>query len=54
MKKVIRIKATGDKKAALDLTRAYVDDDEAQRLHDVIAERWLRAPKSTFVYSVSW
>ena len=54
MKKVIRIKATGDKKAALDLTRAYVDDTHAQRLHDVIAERWLRAPKSTFVYSVSW
>lgn len=54
MKEVMRIKATGDKKAALALAKSYVDDEKAQLLHEVIAERWLRAAKSTFVYSVSY
>ena len=51
--RVLRIKARGDRKDAEALKAAFVDaKDEWTRLRGVITERWLRAPKATFVYSV--
>jgi len=47
------IKARGDAVRAAKLKAAYVDHDgEVKHLLEVIRERWLRAPKATFVYSV--
>lgn len=52
-KKVLIIKATGDKKAADALREAFVDKDgEWKRLRGVIEERWRRAPRGSFVYSI--
>lgn len=52
-KTVLGIKARGDKPAAVKLIEAYVDKDgEWKRLRGVIEERWLRAPRASFVYSV--
>jgi hypothetical protein len=52
-KVVLGIKARGDKARALELRAELVDkDDEWKRLRGVITERWLRAPKATFVYAV--
>jgi hypothetical protein len=52
-KKVLGIKGRGDKAAAAALRQVYVDKDgEWKRLRGVIAERWLRAPRASFVYSI--
>ena len=51
--RVLKVKARGDKKDAEEMKAAFVDGaDEWGRLKGVITERWLRAPKATFVYSV--
>jgi hypothetical protein len=53
MKEVGGIKARGDKRAADKLKKAYVDvAGDRKKLLDTITERWLRAPKASFVYSV--
>ena len=53
MKDVAGIKARGDKRGAEKLKKAYVDvDGERKKLMDTITERWLRAPKASFVYAV--
>jgi hypothetical protein len=53
-KQVLQIKGRGDKAGAEALKKRWVDDDgtfKTQR--ELIAERWLRSPKSSFVYSIS-
>lgn len=51
---VLRIKASGDKAGAEQLKAQFVDaKDEFADVKAVIAERWLRAPKASFVYSVN-
>ena len=51
--RVLKIKGRGDRKDAEALKAAYVDDtSDWHKLRDVIAERWLRAPKASFVYSI--
>ncbi len=53
MKDVAGIKARGDVPRAKRLMKSYVDvEGEKKKLLDTIQERWLRAPKATFVYSV--
>lgn len=53
IKEVAGIKARGDKKKAEILKQEYVDQPgERQALMKTIAERWLRQPKSSFVYSI--
>jgi len=49
---VLRIKASGAKKRAEALKAAHVDGE--QPLFEIIEERWLRAPKATFVYAVEY
>jgi hypothetical protein len=51
---VLQIKSKGDRKGAEQLKAEFVDakDDEFAKVKDVIAERWLRAPRATFVYSI--
>lgn len=51
MKEVAGIKARGDKAAAEKLIARYVDSEEVVP-HKLIAERFLRHPKASFVYSV--
>jgi hypothetical protein len=52
-KQVLAIKARGDKKAATALRTRFVDDDgQWKDLRKVIQERWLRSPKSSFVYGI--
>jgi hypothetical protein len=52
-KTVLQIKASGDKKRAEELKAQFVDaDDEFARIKSTLTERWLRAPKASFVYSV--
>jgi hypothetical protein len=52
---VLEIKASGDKARAERLKAKYVDaKDEFAQVKAAIAERWLRAPKASFVYSVGW
>lgn len=52
-KRVLHIKGAGDKKDAEALKASFVDaDDEWAKLRGTITERWLRAPKATFVYAV--
>jgi hypothetical protein len=52
---VLRAKATGDKKAAEKLKAEFVDDKrEWKRARDVVTERWLMAPKATFVFGVTF
>jgi hypothetical protein len=52
-KRVLMAKSKGDKKDAERMKADFVDaKDEWAGLRDVIAERWLRAPKATFVYAV--
>jgi hypothetical protein len=51
MKTVAGIKARGDVKAATELFAKYVDSS-AVVPHAIIAERFLRFPKASFVYSV--
>ena len=52
-KAVLGAKARGDKAAAEKLKADFVDaKDEWETVRGFIAERWLRAPKASFVYSV--
>ncbi len=52
-KRVLGIKARGDKAGAEKLKADYVDaKDEWEAIRGSITERWLRAPKASFVYSV--
>jgi len=52
---VLGIKASGDKARATGLIAKYVDGkDNYADLRGTIAERYLRAPKASFVYSVSY
>jgi hypothetical protein len=52
-KRVLMAKGKGDKKDAEAMKASFVDaKDEWSTLREKIAERWLRAPKATFVYSV--
>ena len=53
-KRVLQAKGRGDKKDAEAMKKAFVDDAKSEwvKLHAVVKERWLRAPKATFVYSV--
>lgn len=54
MTKVARIKGAGDAKGALALRAELVDADGPWKtLRDTIRERWLRAPKATFVYAIA-
>jgi hypothetical protein len=50
--RVLKIKARADKASAEALKAAFVDDtgDEWGELKNTISTRWLRAPKSTFLY----
>jgi hypothetical protein len=51
--RVLAVKGKGDKKDALAMKAAFVDSkDSWGDLRGVIAERWLRAPRATMVYSV--
>lgn len=51
--RVLKAKGRGDKKDAEAMKASFVDaKDEWEKHRAVIAERWLRAPKATFVYSV--
>ena len=51
---VLQIKASGNKKRAEELKAQLVDaDDEFAKTKAAITERWLRAPKASFVYSVN-
>ena len=51
--KVLQVKAQGDKAGAEKLKAAAVDaKDEWASLRVAITERWLRAPKATFVYAL--
>jgi hypothetical protein len=52
MKLVASIKARGDKAAAEALIAKYVDASTVVP-HEKIAERFLRAPKASFVYSIA-
>lgn len=51
---VLQIKASGDRKRADQLVAEFVDskDDDFAKLRSTIAERWLRAPRASFVYSI--
>jgi len=53
MKEVVRIKATGDKRAAEALAAKYVPDDSPVP-HLAIRERYQRFPRATFVYRVHY
>lgn len=51
--RIARIKGAGNKKDALAMKDAYVDaEDVWSALRATIAERWLRAPKASFVYAL--
>ena len=51
--RVLKAKGKGDRKDAEAMKAAFVDaDDDWKKLREVISERWLRAPKATFVYTV--
>jgi hypothetical protein len=53
MKVVGGIKARGDKPLAMSLLKEHVDaGGETARMLSVIKERWLRAPKASFVYAI--
>lgn len=53
MTEVAQIKARGDKARAEVLLRDWVDvTGDKKRVHDVVTERYTRAPKASFVYSV--
>jgi hypothetical protein len=51
---VLQIKGAGDKARAEKLKAQFVDGkDDFAKLRQTIAERWLRAPRASFVYSVA-
>jgi len=50
---VAKIKGSGDKKGAEALVAEFVDAEGAPQEHmSRVKERWLRAPRASFVYSV--
>jgi hypothetical protein len=50
---VLRIKARADKAAAEKLKADFVDGkNDFTAIKDIVTDRWLRAPKATFVYSL--
>jgi len=50
---VLRIKARADKPAAEKLKADFVDGkNDFSAIRDIVTDRWLRAPKATFVYSL--
>lgn len=52
-KRVLMAKGKGDKKDAEAMVAEFVDaQDEWAKRRELITERWLRAPKATFVYGV--
>ena len=51
-KVTVGLKARGDTKVAAQLKADYIDSKASKVLQATIAERWLRAPKASFVYSV--
>jgi hypothetical protein len=52
-KRVLMAKGKGDKKDAEAMVKEFVDGkDEWGTRKELISERWLRAPKATFVYAV--
>ncbi len=52
-KRVLMAKAKGDKQDAEAMVAEFVDaKDEWAKRRELITERWLRAPKGTFVYAV--
>jgi hypothetical protein len=52
---VLEIKASGNKEGAERLKAKFVDSTgDFAALREVITERWLRAPRASFVYSVSF
>jgi hypothetical protein len=54
MRVVAQIKARGDKTAAERLKARWVDSEgDFKALRAIITERWLRRPKSSFVYSIT-
>lgn len=48
----VGLKARGDKKVAEKLVKDYIESQAAKDQQKIIAERWLRAPKASFIYSV--
>ena len=51
--RVLKAKGSGDKKGAEAMVKELVDaKDDWSKMKDTLSERWLRAPKATFVYSV--
>jgi hypothetical protein len=54
LRTVLQIKGRGDKAAAEALKARFVDgEDDFKQLREMIAQRWLRSPKSSFVYSIT-
>jgi hypothetical protein len=50
---VLKIKGAGDKRGAEQLKAQFVDaQDDFAAVRKTIAERWLRSPKASFVYSI--
>jgi len=52
-KVVLGIKGRGDKEVALKFKAEYCDvDGDYKKQREIISERWLRSPKTSFVYSI--
>ena len=52
-KRVLMTKGKGDKAEAEKMKKEFVDaKDDWAKVKETITERWLRAPKATFVYSI--
>ncbi len=51
-KTTVGLKARGDKKLAETLVKDYIQSKDAEAMQKIIAERWLRAPKASFIYSI--
>jgi hypothetical protein len=53
-KRVLMAKGKGDRKDAEAMVATFVDaKDDWAKTREVITERWLRAPKATFVYALT-
>jgi hypothetical protein len=53
MQQVLEIKAQGDRARAEKLKSVWVDaDDDWKKMRALISERWLRAPKASYVYAI--
>lgn len=54
-KTVVSVKGRGDRAGAEKLKADFVDaNDDWAKLRALVTERWLRAPKASFVYSVKY